>query len=119
MDGADVERAAAESVAALAPHHDRDWRVPAVSLGWSCWTTAAHIAHDLTAYAFQLASRAPSGYLPLDLRIRAGTAPAELCGWTAALPEGPQPGTTRRPPPCVSAVTGVSHRVATPGFEPG
>lgn len=78
MNRTDVERAAAETVAALAPHRDRDWRAPAGSLDWSCWTTAAHIAHDLTAYAFQPASRATSAYLPLDLRIRPGTPPAEV-----------------------------------------
>lgn len=78
MSGPDVERAAAETVSALAPHSGRDWQVPAGSLDWSCWTTAAHIAHDLTAYASQVASRAPSGYLPLDLRVRPGTPPAEV-----------------------------------------
>lgn len=78
MTGPDVERAAAEAVSALAPHTGRDWRVPAGSLDWSCWTTAAHIAHDLTAYAFQVASRAGSGYLPLDLRVRPDTPPAEV-----------------------------------------
>ncbi|WP_406366461.1 maleylpyruvate isomerase N-terminal domain-containing protein [Streptomyces sp. NBC_01546] len=78
MTGLDVERAAAESVSALGPHSGMDWGVPAGSLDWSCWTTAAHIAHDLAAYAAQVASRAPSDYLPLDLRVRPGTPPAEV-----------------------------------------
>ncbi|MGR4882927.1 maleylpyruvate isomerase N-terminal domain-containing protein [Streptomyces sp. LARHCF249] len=78
MTGPDVERAAAEAVAALGPHSGLDWEVPAGSLDWSCWTTAAHVAHDLTAYAAQVASRAPSHYLPLDLRVRPGTPPAEV-----------------------------------------
>ncbi|MFG2997984.1 maleylpyruvate isomerase N-terminal domain-containing protein [Streptomyces sp. NPDC048340] len=78
MNGSDVERAAAESVSALAPHAGRDWQVPAGSLDWSCWTTAAHIAHDLVAYAAQVASLAPDGYLPLDLRVRPDAPPAEV-----------------------------------------
>ncbi|MFB7469188.1 maleylpyruvate isomerase N-terminal domain-containing protein [Streptomyces sp. NPDC056224] len=76
--GQDVERAAAETASALGPHTGLDWQVPAGSLDWSCWTTAAHIAHDLTAYAAQVTSRTPSGYLPLDLRVRPGTPPAEV-----------------------------------------
>lgn len=76
MTGPDVERAAAESLSALGPHAGLDWAVPAGSLDWSCWTTAAPIAHDLTGYATQLAARAPSDYLPLDLRVRPGTSPA-------------------------------------------
>ncbi|MEU9142750.1 maleylpyruvate isomerase N-terminal domain-containing protein [Streptomyces sp. NPDC048349] len=78
MTGPDVERAAAAAVAALGPHGGLDWGVPAGSLEWSCWTTAAHMAHDLTAYAAQVASRARSNYLPLDLRVRPGTPPAEV-----------------------------------------
>lgn len=84
MNGSDVERAAAGTLSALAPHTGRDWQVPAGSLDWSCWTTAAHIAHDLTAYAAQVASRAPAGYLPVDLRVRPGTPPAEVLAVVSA-----------------------------------
>lgn len=38
VNGAEAERAAAEPVAALAPHRGRDRHVPAGSLGWSCRT---------------------------------------------------------------------------------
>ena len=34
-------------LAVLTPRADEDWQVPAGSLEWSCWTTAAHVAHDL------------------------------------------------------------------------
>ena len=38
----------------LRPLCEQDWSVRAGDLEWSCWTTAAHVAHDLTAYAGQL-----------------------------------------------------------------
>src|SRR5439155_14115047 len=43
-----------------------------------CWTTAAHVAHDLLAYAGQVAARPTSAYLPFDLRIRPGTPPRDV-----------------------------------------
>ncbi len=55
LRGSDVERAAAGMLSALSPHGGRDWTVRAGSLEWSCWTTAAHVAHDLFAYAAQVA----------------------------------------------------------------
>ena len=54
-----VEDAVAEMVAVLAPHADADWQVRAGSLEWSCWTTAAHVAHDLASYAGQVAGAPP------------------------------------------------------------
>jgi hypothetical protein len=44
----------------------------------SCWTTAAHVAHDLLAYAAQLAARPGDGYLPFDLEVRDGASPRDL-----------------------------------------
>ncbi|WP_260614904.1 maleylpyruvate isomerase N-terminal domain-containing protein [Streptomyces sp. WAC05292] len=75
--GSDVERAAAGMLSALSPHGGRDWTVRAGSLEWSCWTTAAHVAHDLFAYAAQVAALPADGYLPLDLRVQPGAPPRE------------------------------------------
>ena len=73
-----VEEAVAEMTAVLRPHDEADWHVPAGSLEWSCWTTAAHVAHDVLAYAGQVAARATAGYLPFDLVIVPEAAPREL-----------------------------------------
>src|SRR5688572_20679563 len=73
-----VDAAVHEMVTVLAPQVDLDWSVPAGSLDWSCWETAAHIAHDLVAYAGQVAARATTGYLPLDLVIAPQAAPREV-----------------------------------------
>jgi hypothetical protein len=73
MGGAEVGLAVAAMVEVLTPHTaDRDWQVRAGSLEWSCWTTAAHVAHDLLAYAGQVTSGPAHGYLPLDLPVRSG-----------------------------------------------
>jgi Mycothiol maleylpyruvate isomerase N-terminal domain len=78
MDGRDVDQAVAEMLRVLTPHTGRDWRVPAGSLDWTCWTTAAHVAHDLMAYAGQLAAAADSSYLPFDLVVHPDTAPQDV-----------------------------------------
>jgi hypothetical protein len=78
MDSGDVDQAVAEMVQALAPHESADWRRPAGTLDWSCWETAAHVAHDLLAYAGQLAARPDSAYLPFDLVVRDDAAPRDL-----------------------------------------
>jgi hypothetical protein len=78
MDGEDVEQAVGEMVRVLAPHETRDWRCRAGTLEWSCWTTAAHVAHDLLAYAGQLAARPDDAYLPFDLRVRDEASPHEV-----------------------------------------
>jgi hypothetical protein len=78
MDGRDVEQAVAEMVRVLTPYESRDWQVPAGSLDWSCWTTAAHVAHDLLAYAGQVAAKPESAYLPFDLVIRADAPPRDV-----------------------------------------
>lgn len=73
-----VGAAVDEMVRVLTPHAGADWGVRAGSLDWSCWETAAHVAHDLTAYAMQLAARPDDAYLPLDLVVRPGADPARL-----------------------------------------
>lgn len=78
MDEHDVRRAVGETGRALRPYVDRDWSVPAGRLEWSCWQTAAHIAHDLTAYAGQLCGRPESAYLPFDLMVREDAAPERV-----------------------------------------
>jgi len=79
-----VEEAVAEMVAVLTPQDEADWQVPAGSLEWSCWKTAAHVAHDLLAYAGQVAARATAEYLPFDLVIAPEAAPRELLGVVSA-----------------------------------
>lgn len=78
MDGRDVEAAVAEMVRVLAAHETEDWQRPAGTLDWSCRETAAHVAHDLLAYALQLAARSETAYLPCDLVVRDGASPREL-----------------------------------------
>lgn len=60
------------------PYESADWGRPAGTLDWSCWTTAAHVAHDLLAYAGQLAARPEDAYLPFDLRVRSGARPRDV-----------------------------------------
>ncbi|WP_216592482.1 hypothetical protein [Verrucosispora sioxanthis] len=79
MDGGEVDQAVAEMVRALTPHVSRDWREHrAGTLEWSCWTTAAHVAHDLLAYAGQVAARPDEAYLPFDLVVRDDAAPRDV-----------------------------------------
>ncbi|MCX5192588.1 maleylpyruvate isomerase N-terminal domain-containing protein [Streptomyces sp. NBC_00249] len=80
----DVGRAVAEMLRVLGPHDAQDWSVPAGSLEWSCRTTAAHVAHDLLAYAGQLAGRPADAYLPFDLTVRADASPREVLQVVAA-----------------------------------
>ena len=78
VGGGDVEAAVAEMVAVLAPHIAADWNVRAGPLDWSCWTTAAHVAHDLLAYAGQVVARATAGYLPYDLVTAPDASPQQI-----------------------------------------
>jgi len=84
VGGQDVEEAVAEMAAVLTPQDEVDWQVPAGSLEWSCWETAAHVAHDLLAYAGQVAARVSVGYLPFDLVIAPEAAPQEVLGVVSA-----------------------------------
>ncbi|GAA0457410.1 hypothetical protein Aca07nite_69910 [Actinoplanes capillaceus] len=70
MDHSDVDEAVAEMMRVLRPVQERDWEVRAGALEWTCRETAAHVAHDLTAYSGQIAGRAPAAYLPFDLVVR-------------------------------------------------
>jgi hypothetical protein len=74
----DVDQAVAEMVRVLTPYTLRDWQVPAGSLEWSCWSTAAHIAHDLVAYAAQVAAQPVSAYLRCDLVVHADASPSDV-----------------------------------------
>jgi Mycothiol maleylpyruvate isomerase N-terminal domain len=78
MGSGDVDQAVAEMVRALTPYASQDWQVQAGSLEWTCWWTAAHVAHDLAAYAAQLAAQPVSGYLPFDLVLRADASPGDV-----------------------------------------
>jgi hypothetical protein len=79
MRAADVRRAAVEMRTALAPHTGLDWHaIPAGGLDWSCWTTAAHVGHDLLAYAGQLAGQPADDYLPFDLSIKDSATAGEV-----------------------------------------
>jgi hypothetical protein len=55
-----------------------DWDGPAGTLEWSRRDTAAHIAHDLLAYAGQVAARPDDAYLPMDLTVRNDATPAQI-----------------------------------------
>ena len=78
VDSQDVEQAVVEMVRVLSPHDLLDWWVPAGSLDWSCWTTAAHVAHDLLAYAGQIAAHPTTAYLPFDLAVASDASPREV-----------------------------------------
>ncbi|WP_432191090.1 hypothetical protein [Streptomyces sp. bgisy027] len=78
MDHQDVDTAVAEMLRVLSPHTAEDWTVPAGPLEWSCWRTAAHIGHDLLAYAGQLAAQPADAYLPFDLNVRPTASPVEV-----------------------------------------
>jgi hypothetical protein len=84
MDCHDVDQAVAEMVRVLSPHQARDWQTRAGSLSWSCWTTAAHVARDLLAYAGQVAAQPGDAYLPFDLVVRTTAAPGEVLDVVAA-----------------------------------
>lgn len=83
VGGLHVEAAVGEMTRVLMPHAEADWNVPAGSLEWSCWKTAAHVAHDLVAYAAQVAGGAAASYLPFDLVV-APSPPREVLEVVAA-----------------------------------
>ncbi|MCX4750863.1 maleylpyruvate isomerase N-terminal domain-containing protein [Kitasatospora sp. NBC_01287] len=78
MTSHDVDLAVAELLRALSPQLAADWQVRAGTLEWTCAATAAHIAHDLLAYAGQVAARPAGAYLPFDLQVRPTATPDEL-----------------------------------------
>jgi hypothetical protein len=83
VGGQHVEAAVGEMTRVLMPHAEADWNVHAGSLEWSCWETAAHVAHDLVAYAGQVAGGATASYLPFDLVV-APAPPREVLEVVAA-----------------------------------
>lgn len=78
MDHQDVDMALAEMLRVLRPHAAEDWTVQAGPLEWSCWEAAAHIGHDLLAYAGQLAAQPTGAYLPFDVKVRPSASPAQV-----------------------------------------
>jgi hypothetical protein len=84
MTADDLDAAVAETLRILTPVQDRDWTVRAGPLDWDCRTTAAHLAHDLTAYATQLTARTDGGYLPLDLEVHPDATPRVVLRIVAA-----------------------------------
>ncbi|WP_247702974.1 maleylpyruvate isomerase N-terminal domain-containing protein [Streptomyces sp. F63] len=78
MDHQDVDAAVAEMLRVLGPQTSEDWTVPAGPLEWTCWQTAAHVGHDLLAYAGQLAAQPTDAYLPIDLNVRPTASPADV-----------------------------------------
>ncbi|WP_052849035.1 maleylpyruvate isomerase N-terminal domain-containing protein [Streptomyces avicenniae] len=78
MDHQDIDAAVAEMLRVLGPRTAEDWTVAAGPLEWTCWQTAAHIGHDLLAYAGQLAAQPADAYLPIDLTVRPTATPAEV-----------------------------------------
>ncbi|MEU9550257.1 hypothetical protein AB0D88_14600 [Streptomyces werraensis] len=76
-----VDAAGAAMLRVLGPPTADDWTVPAGTLEWTCWQTAAHIGHNPLAYAGQLAARArptDAYLLPVDLTVRPSASPAEV-----------------------------------------
>jgi hypothetical protein len=86
VDSTDVRRALDDSLTLLARPAESPsaWSAQAGVVEWTCLSTAEHIAHDLTAYATQLAARAQDRYLPLDLVIRPETDPRTVLHITAS-----------------------------------
>ena len=84
MGRREVDEAVAELSRVLVPLATRDWDVRAGSLEWTCWETAVHIAHDLLAYAGQVAGSPPNRYLPFDLVVPPGTSPSDVLQVVAA-----------------------------------
>jgi hypothetical protein len=78
MTGDDVASAVRAMTKVLSPHSADDWTQRAGSLEWTCESTAAHVAHDLTAYAIQVARSGQDRYLPIDLTIRPHADPSDL-----------------------------------------
>ena len=78
MDHRDVDAAWAECLRVLGPLTDEDRTVRAGSLTWTCVETAAHIGHDLLAYAGRPAARPADAYLPMDLSVHPTATPAEV-----------------------------------------
>lgn len=55
-----------------------DWEVPARSVGWTCWSTAEHIAGDFAHYAGQVAGSPQGHYAKFGFDTSRATTPDEL-----------------------------------------
>lgn len=74
------------SVDALTTAESGDWSKPAGSLEWTCRDTADHLVDCVFSYAFQLAARAQSGFLPFgELHALPGAEPRDLVKAIAAV----------------------------------
>ncbi len=103
---------------------DRDWSVPAGTLEWSCWRTAAHTVDSVLAPAMFLASRRRHAYPVLDdLTVPAAATPADLVddmravvntvwGVLATTPPDAEAIIRRRPAPEVAPATDFPARCA-------
>ncbi|MEV4413340.1 maleylpyruvate isomerase N-terminal domain-containing protein [Catellatospora sp. NPDC049609] len=77
-DHTDLDQALRSALTVLRGQAGADWTVPAGPLDWTCRDTAAHIAHDLLAYAGQLAAAPDDAYLPCDLTVRPHATVAQI-----------------------------------------
>lgn len=78
MDGDSVREAVDAMLEVLTPHAGSNWTVSAGPIEWSCRHTAAHVAHDLMAYAGQVAARPVGGYLSMDLTVRSDASVSDM-----------------------------------------
>jgi hypothetical protein len=79
MNSEEFRELSAESLRALGSVSNADWTRPALGLTWTCWETVDHMVDCLFSYAFQMAARAPSGFLPFnELRAQSDATPDDL-----------------------------------------
>ncbi len=79
MDSQEFRELSVEAVRSLEAVSDEDWSRPALGLEWTCWQTVDHVIDCLFSYAFQVAARATSGFLPFDaLHALPGATPDDL-----------------------------------------
>lgn len=55
-----------------------DWQVSALNVGWSCWSTAEHIAGDFAHYAGQVAGSPQGHYVTFGFDTTRASTPHEL-----------------------------------------
>ena len=69
----------AQALQALDALSQDDWTAQALGLEWTCWQTVDHVIDGLFSYAFQMAARAPSGFLPFnELHAQSSATPDDL-----------------------------------------
>lgn len=74
----DLERCVNDAATALRSVADRDWRVPAQGVRWSCWESIEHVADNFFSYALQLGPKPPPsrGYVKVVVRAQRRGGPA-------------------------------------------